>query len=204
MFKPDNIENEFFLKLGFSFSPTELDKGKVLISEPFLGDSNFSRTVILLVEYSLEEGAVGFVLNKPTQLFMGDIIDGLPKRAFPFHYGGPVDAENLFFVHTLGHVINGSELVKEGLFWGGDFEQVATLMKEGALSPSDIKFFGGYSGWASMQLERELSERSWILCDLDTASIMDPSSEHLWKRSLSSLGKKFSIMANFPEDPALN
>ena len=79
MFKPDNIENEFFLKLGFSFSPDLLAKGKILISEPFLGDPNFSRSVILLLEYSSENGAVGFVLNKPTDLFMSDMIDDYPK-----------------------------------------------------------------------------------------------------------------------------
>ena len=204
MFKPDNIENEFFLKLGFSFSPDELKKGKVLISEPFLGDPNFNRTVILLAEYDKEEGAFGFVINRKTELVMGDIVEGFPKEDFPFQYGGPVSAENLFYIHTLGDVIPESKLVKEGLYWGGEFEAISSQISMGKVTAEEVRFFGGYSGWTAGQLEGELKDRSWILCDLEIPQIMMADGDEMWRRSLKSLGKKFSIMAEFPEDPGLN
>jgi len=153
MFKPDNIENEFFLKLGFSFSPEELAKGKILISEPFLGDPNFSRSVILLLEYSKENGAVGFVLNKPTDLNMSDMIEEYPIDSFRYHYGGPVKPENVFFLHTLGDSIDHSQQIIPGLWWGGDFDQITSLIKSGTVPQREVKFFGGYSGWAAQQLK---------------------------------------------------
>jgi putative transcriptional regulator len=204
MFKPDNIENEFFLKLGFSFSPEELAKGKILISEPFLGDPNFSRSVILLLEYSKENGAVGFVLNKPTDLNMSDMIEEYPIDSFRYHYGGPVKPENVFFLHTLGDSIDHSQQIIPGLWWGGDFDQITSLIKSGTVPQREVKFFGGYSGWAAQQLEDELLERSWILSSMSTEQIMKEDIDELWRESLKSLGKKFSIIADFPEDPALN
>ncbi len=204
MFKPDNIENEFFVKLGFSFSPDQLAKGKVLISEPFLGDPNFNRSVILLTEYARGEGAFGLVINKPTELYMDDIIEGFPTHTFPFHYGGPVNPENLFFIHTLGKTVDEAQEVLPGLFWSGDFDQISTIVKGGTLNDGHVKFFGGYSGWGADQLENELKERSWIICDLTVNDIMENSPEEMWRSSLRALGKKFSIMADFPEDPGLN
>lgn len=192
------------MKLGFSFSPTELAKGKVLISEPFLGDPNFTRSVILLLEYDKDDGAFGLVINKPTELFIDDIIEGVPPRVFPFHYGGPVNPENLFYIHTLGDAVQDTVEVQQGLFWSGDFEQITSLVKSGTLSEHQIKFFGGYSGWSEGQLENELKDRSWIICDLGTEEIMNSSPDELWRSSLRRLGKKFSIMADFPEDPGMN
>lgn len=204
MFRPDNIENEFFVKLGFSFSPDELSKGKVLISEPFLNDPNFNRSVILLLEYDKEDGAFGLVLNKPTELFMDDIIDGFPPRIFPFHYGGPVNPENLFYIHTLGEAVEDSVMVMDGLYWSGNFEQISALAQSNTINDTQAHFFGGYSGWSAGQLEGELKERSWIICNLTSDEIMNSSSDEMWRASLKSLGKKFSIMADFPEDPGLN
>jgi putative transcriptional regulator len=204
VFKPDNIENDFFLKLGFSFSPDQLKQGAVLVSEPFLGDPNFNRSVVVLAEYSAKDGAFGLVVNKPTELFMDDIIEGFPQRMFPFHYGGPVNPENLFFIHTLGEAINQSQEITNGLFWNGDFEQLASLVRSQTIGPEQVKFFGGYSGWSPGQLEQELNERSWIICSLSPKEVMETEPTELWKTSLKSLGKKFSIMAEFPEDPGMN
>ncbi|MEX2596754.1 MAG: YqgE/AlgH family protein [Salibacteraceae bacterium] len=204
MFKPDNIENEFFLKLGYSFSKSDLKQGKVLISEPFLGDPNFSRTVILLAEYHPEEGAFGFVLNKLTPLNIHDIVEDFPKGDFSFHYGGPVNQETLFFIHTLGAIIPESKEVSPGLYWSGDFNLLKSMVKAGQVAPDQVSFFGGYSGWEKDQLEDELSSRSWILCDLSIDTIMTTPSDQLWRVALKSLGKKFKIMADFPENPGLN
>jgi len=169
-----------------------------------LGDPNFSRSVILLLEYSKENGAIGFVLNKPTDLNMSDMIEEYPIDSFRYHYGGPVKPENVFFLHTLGDSIDHSQQIIPGLWWGGDFDQITSLIKSGTVPQREVKFFGGYSGWAAQQLEDELLERSWILSSMSTEQIMKEDIDELWRESLKSLGKKFSIIADFPEDPALN
>jgi len=205
MFNPRNIENDFFIRLGFSFDPKLLAKGKLLISEPFLPDPNFSRSVVILTEYNSTEGAFGFILNKPTDLEMNDVIDSFPGASFPFHYGGPVNPESLFFLHTLGEtVIPESRTVMDDLHWSGNYEEVLSLINMGKIGPQDVKFFGGYSGWGVGQLENELNEHSWIISSLPAFDIMSTDPALLWKRSLKNLGSKFSIMAEFPENPALN
>lgn len=203
-FKPENPENNFFLNLDFNFDPRQLSRGKVLISEPFLPDPNFSRSVVLLTEYGPKDGAFGFILNKATDLELGELVDDFPKGKFGFHYGGPVNPENLFFVHTLGRTIDESREILNGLYWAGDFEQVKTLISMGKATPETVKFFGGYSGWSRGQLERELKEKSWIVSHLDVHDIMRGNPENLWKKSLKNLGAQFKIMAGFPENPLWN
>jgi putative transcriptional regulator len=204
MFSPENIENEFFLKLGYSFQAADLAKGKVLISEPFLGDLNFNRSVVLLSEYAPQDGAFGFVLNKTTELFMSDIIEGFPSNTFPFHYGGPVEQDNLFYIHQLGEAIEDSKPIIPGLWWGGNFEQIRSLVLNGSVGENEIRFFGGYAGWEVEQLEGEVKERSWIISDISRDVIMNTPNDQLWRTALKGLGSKFSIMADFPENPGLN
>lgn len=205
MFNPRNIENDFFVRLGFNFDPKMLEKGKLLISEPFLPDPNFSRSVVLLTEYNPDEGAFGFILNKPTDLEMSDVIDAFPTAGFSFHYGGPVNPESLFFIHSSDKsIISESRTITENLSWSGNYEEVISLINMGKMGPEDVKFFGGYSGWGVGQLESELSERSWIISSLPAHDIMTTDPSLLWKRSLKNLGSKFSIMAEFPENPMLN
>lgn len=204
MFKPENIENSFFLNLGFNFDPSSLKRGDILISEPFLADPNFSRSVILITEYKPAEGAFGFVLNKPTELEIGDIIDNFSSDKHIFYQGGPVNPETMFFVHNQGEVIPDSHFIAEGLWWSGDYEELIALINQGKIGSSDVKFFGGYSGWAIGQLEDEIKARSWIIGKLTATEILSHPSSDLWKTSLKHLGSKFSIIANFPENPELN
>jgi putative transcriptional regulator len=204
MFKPENIENSFFLNIGFNFDPSLLKPGDVLISEPFLSDPNFSRSVVLIAEYKPEEGAFGFIINKPTELEITDIIDELDANGHIFHQGGPVNTETLFFIHNKGDVIPNSHLIMDGLWWSGDYEEVVAMINHGIIGQGDVKFFGGYSGWAVGQLEDEIKSRSWIIGKLGANEILSHVSETLWKTSLNHLGTKFSIMANFPENPELN
>lgn len=204
VFKPDNIENNFFFNLSFDSNPEELGSGKVLISEPFLPDPNFSRSVVLISEYSKEEGAFGFVINKPTEVPVKDLLDAFPSGDFQFHNGGPVQQNNLFFLHTLGEGIPNSREIMPGIYWSGDLDEALAHIRSGALDENGIKFFTGYSGWSPGQLEDELKERSWIISKLSAEDVMQMPSEALWKKSLKNLGTKYSIMADFPEDPMMN
>lgn len=189
----ENIEVE-------SLNPQQ---GKILISEPFLPDPHFKRTVVLLTEHN-KEGTVGLVLNRSYKLKINDAIADFPKFSSELFYGGPVGQGNLFFIHRLGKMIEGSNKVMKGLYWGGDFDKLKLLIDTKQITQKDIRFFVGYSGWEPGQLDRELKEKSWIVANTNSRQVMEGRSKDFWKDILKGLGKKHAIMANFPEDPSLN
>ena len=93
--------------------------GSLLISEPFLADSCFKRSVVLLSEHD-KHGTLGFILNKPTDLKLNEAVEDFPEFNVPLYFGGPVDTETLFYIHTLGNKLEGSREIAAGVFWGGD------------------------------------------------------------------------------------
>lgn len=198
------MENDFFTKLAFETQPEDLSPGKVLISEPFLNDPNFVRSVILIIEYSKEEGAFGLIINKPVETDMQSIIKTFPKSGFEFHYGGPVSEENLFFVYDSNIDLNSGDRITNELSWNADFEILSEKIILGEVTKSDVKFFGGYSGWGPGQLEGEMAEKSWIIGELTKEDVLTGNPETLWKKALRPLGRKYSVMAEFPKNPELN
>ena len=136
-----------------------MESGKLLIAEPSVfGDQNFHRSIVIMVEKK-ESGFLGFILNKPLSYEIKDVLPEIKMR-FPLYNGGPVEQDNLFFIHNAGHLIPGSIKVDNKLFWGGDFEKVLALVNDGILSTKDIRFFLGYSGWSSDQLRQEIGANS--------------------------------------------
>ena len=179
-------------------------KGDLLISEPFLADPNFARTVILLCEHN-DEGSFGFVLNKLSQIKLNELIEGVGDRQDDIYIGGPVQQNTLQFIHRNDGLIEGGSEVRDGVFWGGNFEQMLTMMESKLIKPDDIKFFVGYSGWVSGQLKSELEINSWIISrNVNIEQIFDTDVNSLWKEVLNTMGGKFKIVANFPVDPRLN
>ncbi|HRE74458.1 MAG TPA: YqgE/AlgH family protein [Flavobacteriales bacterium] len=77
-------------------------------------------------------------------------------------------------------------------------------LDSGSLKEEDIRFFVGYSGWSPGQLEEELSRSSWIVGKVEDSDVMDQHSDDLWKRVLKGMGKNFSLIADYPEDPTMN
>lgn len=193
--------NDFFEKL--SFENEELDKGRILLSEPWLPDPNFSRSVILLTGQS-EDGCVGFTLNKPSELMLSDVVEYSFGEQFPIYHGGPVEGDSLFFLHSLGQELKGAVQVFDKLYWGGDFDQLQFMMKNGLVAQSDVKFLMGYAGWAGGQLEYELEERSWLVKKLNRLNPLSPLNRESWVDVLGSYGKKYELLASFPENPSLN
>lgn len=181
----------------------KLTKGKILISEPYIADDNFFRSVILIADYDKENGAVGFMLNQVTFSTLADIIeDEMPS--IPLYEGGPVQMDSLFFLHSIEALESTSLEIKKGLFWGGNFEEIKPLLKDGSIAPEEIKVFVGYSGWASGQLEEEIQSGSWFVSSLNTKDILEASDDKLWKYSVENLDTKNKIWANAPLDPLLN
>ena len=179
------------------------EKGKILISEPFLNDPNFKRTIILLTEHG-SEGSVGFILNKPTEIKLNDALENYADFDSPIYYGGPVQLNTLQFIHKAGDIIEGSIEIVPGLYWGGSFESLREKIEIGMLKPDDFRFFIGYSGWDEGQLMEEMKINSWIVADTKIDDIFSDEPDNLWRDILKGMGKKFAILASFPENPSVN
>jgi putative transcriptional regulator len=184
-----------------------LIKGRLLISEPFLGDPNFERTVVLLCEHN-EEGSFGFVLNKNTEVNLKDALAEIDEvdnaEGIRLYLGGPVEQNTLHFIHRVGESIEGSIRICEGIYWGGNYEQVKLMIQTGILAEADIRFFIGYSGWGVGQLQGEIEEDTWIIADTTSEMVFDTPSDKLWREVLKSMGGKYRELANYPTDPRLN
>lgn len=178
--------------------------GDLLISEPFLSDPNFERTVIYLCEHS-KEGSVGFVLNNKTDASLREVWDGVLRDGFPLFTGGPVAQDSIHFLHRLPVLAEDSVPLDAGIYWGRDFEQAIHMINAGDLLPQDIRFFLGYAGWAAGQLKNELTAKTWIVLKAPTQEmIFDWDNQALWKACLQRMGGKYRLMSNHPKDPRLN
>jgi putative transcriptional regulator len=178
-------------------------KGHLLIAEPILGDIFFNRSVILLAEYN-KEGAVGFILNKPLKLKLSDLIPEI-KISFKIFNGGPVEQDNIYFIHNVPELIFGSIEIADGIFWGGDFKIAIRLINDKIISKKNIRFFLGYSGWDKNQLDRELKENLWIINPNDLKSnVLSKSTQYFWKEKIMEQGGDYILYSNAPEDPNLN
>jgi putative transcriptional regulator len=177
--------------------------GVLLISEPFLSDSYFKRSVVLLSEHD-DKGTLGFILNKPTDVNINDAVEDFPAFDAPLYFGGPVETDTLFYIHTLGDKLEGAREIINGIYWGGNYDQLKLMIDTGQVSPSMIRFYAGYSGWDADQLKAELDEHSWLLSESTPGFTFFDDPKCLWSQVLRSMGQEYAILANFPEDPALN
>jgi putative transcriptional regulator len=179
------------------------EKGKILISEPFLPDSFFNRSIVYLTDHT-EQGSVGFILNKKLDLKICDAIEGFEGWEENLNMGGPVAPDTLHYLHNLGKIIPKSVQVDKNLYWGGDIDTIRGLIKKTKIKNSQIRFFLGYSGWSAGQLERELKENSWVIATVKSDIVMDNRGDDTWKRVLRSLKNKYRVWADFPESPDMN
>ncbi|MDZ4666329.1 MAG: YqgE/AlgH family protein [bacterium] len=182
--------------LQYKFIP---NSGQLLISEPFLADPNFRKSVVLLCEHELE-GSVGFILNHSTEFRTDDIITGLLSSNFPVFYGGPVEPNTLHFIHKSDQKINESFHLGEGVYWGGDIEEVNELLNKKLANSNDFKFFIGYSGWAVGQLQAEIDQKAWWLGHLNHEAIFTDEISEIWPTCVKNLGSDFAYLADSPED----
>jgi len=168
------------------------EKGRLLISEPFLPDTFFNRTLVYLTEHN-EKGSVGFIINKSINIKVSEALEGFPGWDEKLTMGGPVAPDTLHYLHTLGNTIPDSVWVADDIYWGGNIEVVKELINSGKAGSGDIRFFLGYSGWGEGQLERELQENSWIIADVVPEVVMKYRKDDSWKTVLRSLNKKYRL-----------
>ena len=179
-------------------------KGRLLISEPFMNDPNFRRSVILLTEHG-ELGTVGFVLNHPTNLLLKDLIPELASAHFKVFNGGPVELDTIHFIHRCYDKLHSGEEIAAGIYWGGNFEALKILITNGDLSENEVKFFIGYSGWGEEQLDTEIKENTWIVSDKYQPDVLfSTDEEEAWRQVIVNLGPRYAHVSKFPENPNLN
>ncbi len=177
--------------------------GSLLISEPFQNDNYFKRAVVLLSEHD-NHGTLGFILNKPTDLKVNDAVDDFPTFDAPLYFGGPVDTDTLFYIHTVGKILTGSREIVPGIFWGGDYDQLKFMIDTRQILPDQIRFYAGYSGWEPRQLDDEIKDKAWMLSEAKKEFTFCANPKALWSQVLRSMGNEYAMLANFPEDPSLN
>jgi len=182
----------------------KLKKGHLLIAEPsIIGDLSFNRSVILLADHN-NEGSVGFIINKPLKYTINDLVPEIEAR-FKIYNGGPVEQDNLYFIHNIPDLIPNSIEISNGIYWGGDFESTKELINNGAIGKDNIRFFLGYTGWEANQLEDEMTANSWIITKNSYENrIIGKSTTNFWKEKILELGGDYLIWSNAPENPILN
>lgn len=177
--------------------------GVLLIADPFLKDPNFLRSVVFLCEHKTD-GSFGFVLNRRFETNLNELVPSLSEFDLPVYYGGPVQPDTLHFVHQYPDKIPGGTEITSNIYWGGNFEVLGHLLRTGEISPSKIRFFVGYSGWDSGQLDAELEGKSWLTVKATRQLVFHRDPNQLWQDSLRALGGDYEMMIHFPIDPQLN
>lgn len=179
------------------------ERGKILISEPFLPDTFFNRSIVYLTDHS-PQGSVGFILNKQLDLNISSAIAGFEGWNETLNMGGPVAPDTLHYIHRLGDLVPKSVQIEDKIWWGGDIDAIRELISNGMVNHSQIRFFLGYSGWSAGQLERELSEDSWVIARVKPDIVMDNRGNDTWKMVLRSFRNKYRMWADFPDSPEMN
>jgi putative transcriptional regulator len=184
--------------------------GRLLVATPLLGDPNFRRTVILIVEDEPEEGTLGVVLNRPTEVEVGQVLESWsdlvtgPSVVFK---GGPVSPNSALALalargedEPLGwRSLDGSSLTARiGLV---DLEAPPELLADGITS---LRVFAGYAGWGPGQLQAEIEEGAWYVLPGEPTDAFLAEPERLWQEVLRRQGGEFAIVATYPDDPMLN
>lgn len=181
----------------------DVKSGKVLLAEPFMLDPNFKRSAVLLCEHS-SEGSIGFIMNKPLQMRIDELIEDFPEFSGEVFFGGPVQTDTVHFIHNVGDLLDDSVPVSNGVYWGGDFEKLKFLISSDMVSESNVRFFVGYSGWSEGQLADEMTYGSWIMANMDSNYLFKLQPKELWERVMYDKGNAYTVISQIPESLSWN
>ncbi len=183
----------------------QLGKGVFLIATPALRDPNFCQTVILLCEHG-PEGALGIVLNRPTEMNIAEVLPHMPVlegQAHRVFTGGPVQKDSLLVLYHLNEEVENTQAVIEGVYLGGNTDTLKRILEVPAEEES-FRAFMGYSGWGPGQLEQEMQSGSWLIMPAKPQFVFEHSPSGLWAEVLQTFGEDYSMYAHMPIDPSLN
>lgn len=182
-------------------------KGSLLVAEPFLREQYFHHSVIVLVEYEPQGAAMGVVLNNriPSCTLQELLPSVSATEPIPVYCGGPMSGERLYFIHTLGDLIPESQEIMPGLYIGGDFDSVISIVNDNYPVDGHLRFFLGYSGWEKEQLNEELFRNVWALADVQSVDgILTGEDDAYWHRIVRSMGEDYRGWLYHPREPYAN
>lgn len=180
--------------------------GAILVAEPFLREQYFNHSVICLVDYEPRGAAMGIVLNQPTAYDLAELISGIhTDRRIPVYCGGPMSCDRLYFIHTLGSYISGGRQIADGLWIGGDFDEMTEYVNSDLPIDGHIRFFVGYSGWSAGQLDGELLDNVWAVGLPESPSrLLTGAEDAYWHRCVKTLGEPYRGWLYHPRNPQSN
>lgn len=177
-------------------------RGKFLIASPALLDPNFARTVLLIAEHNAD-GAMGLVLNRPSDASVGEAVDELEAivhAGSPVFTGGPVQTESVMVLAEFDDPDQAAAVVLSDIGFlsaEADLADVAEQVRR-------TRVFAGHAGWGPGQLDAELAEGSWIVEDALEDDVFTEDPEELWAGVLARKGGGFALLARIPVDPSVN
>lgn len=178
--------------------------GRLLVAEPMLGDPNFDRAVVLVLDHTAE-GAIGIVLNRPTDLPVADALPAWRQLATDpavIHVGGPVEEQSGW---CLARAVDPDGLVGFVPVLD-DLGLIDLSVEPGSIAAvvSHLRLYAGYSGWGPGQLDRELAAEVWFVVGAEVEDPFLEDSGSLWRRILARQNGSLSRLATFPRDPGMN
>ena len=182
--------------------PEDSLRGRLLIASPALVDPNFARTVVLITEHA-EEGAMGVVLNRPSEINVGDVAPELAPvvvEGEPVFVGGPVQPQALVVLAEFNDLDAAAWIIAEDVGFVAaetDYGDLPDVVRRG-------RVYAGYSGWDAGQLEAELEDEAWIVEPPLPAELFPDDPLSLWQDVLARKGGQFALISKMPDDPSLN
>jgi putative transcriptional regulator len=184
---------------------TELT-GRLLVATPALGDPNFARTVVLVLDHD-ESGALGVVVNRPTSVPVADVLPSWqPFTTDPsvLFQGGPVAVDS-----ALGLAVLPGQGAAEPLGWRRVVDGLGLVDLDAppevlAADMANLRIFAGYSGWGTGQLEEELEEGAWFVVPSQARDVFSLEPSSLWRAVLRRQGGELAMVSTYPDDPTLN
>lgn len=180
----------------------ELGAGQILVAMPLLTDPHFRKTVVLLCEHG-EAGALGLVLNRPTDVEIGQLIEGFPDvpGTRTVFQGGPVSQDGLLVLGRSAAKLEGLGVLADTYL----IEDLAALQDPARMGPhAAARCYLGYAGWGPGQLEAEMGEGAWGLMAGDSSLVFDADPAGLWRRMLIQHGGPWAVYGTMPDDPSVN
>ncbi|MDE5808659.1 MAG: YqgE/AlgH family protein [Muribaculaceae bacterium] len=180
--------------------------GSMLVAEPFLREQYFNHAVICLIDYFPGKSAMGVVMNKPSGYKLDELISNIqPTEDIEVYCGGPVSCDRLFYLHCIPQFIGKSTKIADGLYIGGDFDDVIDYINKGLPVENNIRFFVGYSGWDAGQLDDELRSHVWATTDIPKGfNALSGHEDPYWHNVVKSLGHRYNGWRYQPMNPSDN
>ena len=188
----------------FNFiSKSKLEIGSIIVSQPYLADNYFHRSVILICDHN-KNRSIGFQINKPLNISLKETIKNI-EIDDKLYLGGPVDNKNIYFIHKSSKLKKNSIRLNRDIYFGGDLDYLIKLILNNKIKSNEYKFFLGYSGWSKGQLYDEIKDNSWIIISqFNSKNIFTPNYKNIWNNILKKSGGLNKMFSNYPIDPRLN